>query len=445
MHWIALPLDPPPAAPSPTEAGLVHGATHGLALWALQFTPRVAWLEEALVMEVAASLRLFGGAAALQARVDAEAPPLGAGRASRAPTSLAALALARAGRPDGLGQPLPRLLDPLPLDTLSAVAAHQATLARLGCRTLGDVRRLPRGGLARRFGAALLLGLDQAYGLHPEAHDWLTVPEHFAVRLELPGRVEHTAALLGAVQHLWPLLRDWLAARQAGVVALTLHWRHDALRARAVGAAGALALRTAAPTRDTRHLDRLLAEHLARTTLQAPVGEIELVADEVQPLQPDSGDLLPDPSRSAASLREALERIAARLGPQRVSRPVRQEDHRPEWMQAWQPATEPLPRPSRRRAVTLPQPTWVLHEPVALVVRHHRPLYQGPLQLLIGPQRIEGGWWHRSAADGAAPAQMHHVQRDYWVALSEQAGALWIYQERLGRDRAAWFLHGHYA
>jgi protein ImuB len=31
---------------------------------------------------------------------------------------------------------------------------------------------LPRGGISRRFDKALLLALDQAYGLQPEAHAW---------------------------------------------------------------------------------------------------------------------------------------------------------------------------------------------------------------------------------------------------------------------------------
>ena len=51
MLWVALllPNEPPP-----------DDALRGLATWALQFTPRVATLDEAVVMEVEASTRLFG-------------------------------------------------------------------------------------------------------------------------------------------------------------------------------------------------------------------------------------------------------------------------------------------------------------------------------------------------------------------------------------------------
>ena len=41
--------------------------------------------------------------------------------------------------------------------------------------------------------------------------------------------------------------------------------------------------------------------------------------------------------------------------------------------------------------------------------------------------------------------QTRNVVRDYWVALSEHAGVLWVFQTRLANDQTAWFLHGIYA
>ena len=76
-------------------------------------------------------------------------------------------------------------------------------------------------------------------------------------------------------------------------------------------------------------------------------------------------------------------------------------------------------------------------------MRGNRPMYQGPLHLLTGPHRVEGGWWHRVTEDGAA--QTRNVVRDYWVALSEHCGVLWIYQERLANDETGWYLQGSFA
>lgn len=84
----------------------------------------------------------------------------------------------------------------------------------------------------------------------------------------------------------------------------------------------------------------------------------------------------------------------------------------------------------------------MLDEPLRLVELNNRPQYQGPLELLLGPDRVEGGWWHRSG-EGTSETT-NNVQRDYWLALSPHAGILWVFQQRLAGDATAWYLHGHY-
>lgn len=434
MFWAAL-LPDPSSTPDPSR----HDHLRGLATWALQWTPRVAVVNEAVCIEVEASLRLFGGKRALTERVCSEAAELGVAQVSWAPNSLAALALARAGVANGYARPLPEMLDKLPMDVLSAVHAHRPTLARLGCTTLADIRKLPRGGLSRRFDSQLLAALDQAYGLRPEVHEWVTLPDTFRARVELMSRVDLAPALMFAARRLLLQLCGWLAARHSGTTAFTLQWAHDSMRSRTAGPGGQLTIRTGEPTRKVEHLCRLLNEHLAKTQLLAPVGELVLLADEVVALEEHSGSLLPDTVTQGEGLREVLERIAARLGPENVLRPVVVEDHRIEWAQLWVPADQP--RPKKTTCLTMPQPTWVLPEPLRLAVRNHRPMHQGVLHLLAGPHRVEGGWWHRVDTEGGGQ-QSRHVERDYWVALSEHAGVLWIYQERQVGDDDPWFLHG---
>lgn len=437
-HWAAL-LTPSQDPSSFTDL-------QGLAVWALQFTPRVALLEESVVMELASSMRLFGGEDALHERVTDEARMLGVQAVSWAPTSLAALAFARSGLVDGFAGPLSKLLDSVQLEAVTAVAAHHPVLARLGCRTLGDVRRLPRGGMSRRFDAQILLVLDQAYGLRPKAHEWVILPESFAAKLELPGRVDTAPALMFGAHRLLLQLCGWLAARNAGTTAFAMKWFHDSMRSRAAGEGGELVVRVAEPSRDIKHLGRMLTEHLAKVELLAPVGDIEIAALEVRSLVDDSRSLIPDTIRSGEELGLVLERVAARIGPERVMRPCLKEDHRLEWMQTWRPAQGcPKIRAAQvPRMVDIPQPSWVLPQPMRLAVANDRPMYQGPLQLVVGPHRVEGGWWHRTDGPGGAQA-IQNVQRDYWVAKSQHAGILWIFQERLAHDHIHWYLHGVFA
>lgn len=440
MLWCALRLPSPASSelPEPPAAAL-----RGLALWALQFTPRVTMCDEAVLMEVAASLRLFGGAITLAARVQADAPTLGVSSLAWAPTALGALALARADIGGIDAVPLDERLDPLPVAALTAAVPHETTLAQLGCRTLGELRALPRGGITRRFGAALIDAMDRAYGLRAEQFAWVTVPETFTAKVELMARVETAMALVFAAKRLLLQLHGWLVARNAGVTTFTLSWVHDTMRPKDVGVGDALVIRTAEPMRDVDHLSHLLAEQLARVQLAAPVECLELVVDDVRDYAPPNASLLPDASADRESLTLALERIAARLGPERVLRPALVEDARPEWAQQWRPASEPV-RPKPTRPDGMPQPTFLLPEPLRLAVRSNRPLYQGELQLLLGPHRVEGGWWHRVQLAGGT-AESRQVARDYWVALSAHAGALWVFQTRVAGEDAAWFLHGMFA
>ena len=436
MLWSALKLSNTDEPLASTDAAL-----QALAVWALQFTPRVAIAEEAVLLEVAASLRLFGGPAALRERLWPGAQELGATALAWAPNALAALALARAGVENGLRGSLTALLDPLPLGVLSALRPHGKVLSHIGCRTLGDVRRLPRGGLARRFDAALLRALDQAYGHAPQTHRWVTLPERFEARLELPHRVDDATALVFGARRLLLQLAAWLAARQQGTTAFTLHWAHDAMRSRGAGEGGQLTVRTAESTRAVDHLSRLLAEHLARVTLAAPVGDLRLTADEVRSLPQLSTSWLPDTAEGHEPLAHVLERLSVRLGADRVLRPQLCADHRPEHAARWQPVGQPLPPGAHSvPPPAWPQPALLLEQPQRLPVRQHRPYYQGELQLLLGPQRVEGGWWDRDEAQGCT----RQAVRDYWVARSPSAGFVWVFQTRLAEE-PAWYLHGVFA
>lgn len=435
MRWLALCCTPDAPA----------GDIDALAWLALSFTPRVTRLEEAVVAEVSASLRLFRGARALRLRLRAQAEQAGLrlGATAWAPTALGALALARCPEAPARGR-LSERLDALPLAALTAAQAHHAMLARLGLRHLGDLRGLPRAALARRFDPTLLTALDQTYGDLPEVHAWLTLPERFDTRLELPWRVEHAPVLLHFAETLLRQLCTFLAARHAGVRTLRLAWQHDAMRARGVAGGGELTVATADTTRDLPRLTRLLSEHLARTTLAAPAGEITLSADTLLPLQDLTlGNLLPGPADGAHERLTAnalLERLSVRLGAQQVREGRLHEDHRLDRMQRWQPWPAPPPPTPATRRPPGPQPTWLVEPPQPLRCdAQEQPLYAGPLARVSGPHRVETGWW-----EGRPRLQT----RDYFVYRSATRGLLWVYHERFPDPAApasGWFLHGVFA
>jgi protein ImuB len=488
------------AEPQAAEATDLTDPLTALGWWALQFTPKVVVMSGAVLMEVSSSTRLWGGRAALLQHIYTSKKPLALLKYGQGDTSLVALARAL--------QPHKTLLlpDQLPLTSLLAAQPYLGTLARLGCTRWGQLRALPRAGVARRFGAALVDALDQAYGQRPDVYPWLTLPEVFEAALELPHQVENAAALLFGARRLLAQLQVWLQLRQQGVLAVELIWLMDARRNTATQ--GALVLRTAEASADISHLQRLLAERLGQVTLPAPVLLLRLRSLETQALQGQNASLLLNEQVQGDSLAHLLERLSARLGAHNVLCLQPQADHRPEQMQTWHPAvgdgrapaaaagrrlvgenahksiaSSPFDKratgqngfkpPSQMASVPVGwgralYPTWLLAEPLPLAVVRQQPHYQGPLTLLAGPQRLEAGWWaalpgngqparHTSAVPSeasvaatvaaGAPCAGPAVLRDYFVARSSNSPLLWIYRERLASAAPAqpapvWFLHG---
>ncbi|MBJ2154987.1 Y-family DNA polymerase [Variovorax sp. IB41] len=452
MHWIALrwslETDAPDAPQLPTP--------EALGWWALEYTPHVAWQDEALMLEVSACERLWGGRLQLMRQLVAVNPApdvrmLGAQGA----TSLIALARLRLFEDN---EPRPKDIPAgLPLDTLTAARPHLDLLARLGCRTWGEVAALPRGGLTRRFGTELRTALDTAWGLRPESHDWLTLPDVFEQKLELPALAETAPELMWSANRLLSALQIWLRARQRGARALELQWTLDLKRFNGVNLPPhqQVTVRTAEPTQDLAHLRRLLSEKLALTTLAAPASWLRLRTLETDPWAGASTSFLPEDNRKGDKLHEMVERLSVRLGAHQVVVPCAEADHRPERKQAWRPALQKdkaLDK-SRKEAKAAAQsqsqqpdaiyPPWLLPEPLLLEMDGERPCYRGPLSKLVGPQRVEAGWWG-GKEDGGQPAI-----RDYYVAESPEAGLVWIFRERpsarFSSGEVRWYLQGLYA
>jgi len=452
MHWIALRWLPEAITTSSPEAQALP-TPEALGWWALQYTPHVAWQDEALMLEVSACERLWGGRLQLMRQLVAANPaPDVRMLGTQGATSLIALARLRlfvreekrpADMPAGL-----------PLDTLSAAREHLDLLARLGCRTWGDVAALPRGGLTRRFGAELRAALDTAWGLRPESHAWLTLPDVFEQKLELPALAETGPELMWSANRLLSALQIWLRARQRGARSLELQWTLDLKRFNGVNLPPhqQLTVRTAEPTQDMAHLRRLLSEKLALATLAAPASWLRLRTLETDPWAGASTSFLPEDNRKGDRLHEMVERLSVRLGAQQVVVPSAQADHRPERKQAWRPAlhmNSSQPAKSARNdraAASQPDaiyPPWLLPEPLLLEMDGERPCYRGPLSKLVGPQRVEAGWWG-DKEEGGQPAM-----RDYYVAESPEAGLVWIFRERpsarFSSGEVRWYLQGFYA
>ncbi|HVO87710.1 MAG TPA: DNA polymerase Y family protein [Casimicrobiaceae bacterium] len=420
-----------------------------IATCALAFTPNASIAAPcAVIAEIGASIKLFGGLARLTAALRARIATQGyAVRCAVAPTPLGAQLLARAN----LGTPIERLrdlratLEPLPLKLLDWDAGMLETLHSAGIETLGQVVRLPREGMARRFGTGIVDTLDRALGRIPDPRPAYLPPPRFERNLTLPAPVEDTQALGFAANRLVHDLCAWLHARGLGTTRLSLSLIHERYVRERGTSATEVPFALAGASRTPAHLNGVLRERLERVALPAPVESIALRTEATAPLAGRNLGLLPEDEASRSDV-PLIDRLRARLGDAAVALLASVAEHRPELAgvvkderptgaDAHVDTTQRARAASRRKSPpapaplpVAPRPVWMLSEPQPLA----QWLQARPWILRDGPERIESGWW-----DG------RDYKRDYFVAETPEGEVMWIYRDhRYGTDDGEWFLHG---
>ena len=415
----ALALDPEIAIHLRDERAESH-ALKGIALWAGQWSSTISVEPPACVLlEISGGLTYFGGLTKLLGRIDAGLATLGfTGVIATAPTAGAASLFARAGQPIVIEEDSAwaHKLAVLPVTLLGNAQAALDTLSGIGMRTIGEFIALPRDGLARRFGQALLDEVDRARGMLPDPRPPFMPPERYHGQLELPAPVAEAEALLFGIKRLVVELAGFLQGRGAGVTRLRCDLVHEDSAPTSI----VLGLTS---TRQIEHIMNVLRERLAREELPDRVEAIRIVSEETAPLSAKEGDFFPVAVRDGEAGAQLFERLRARLGEDAVRTLELRADHRPE--RAWgQTATIGRAGPAlNHRELSSIRPLWLFSSP--------RPLGADPaaaeVKLVSGPERIETGWWDSG-----------DVGRDYFVGRNARGEELWLYRDRGGE----WFAHG---
>jgi len=410
----------------PRKPDAERSALERLAAWCARFSSQVS-LEppQALVLEAARSLQLFGGAKSLLGQAAGGVTGLGyAARCCLAPTPGGALVLAAWGG-EGLipdGDSLRAALSRLPLAALDLRERSLADLGHMGLLQVGDLLRLPRSGLAERLGQGPIRHLERLLGEAPDPRRYFEPPARYRGRIELPAELERVDALVFPCRHLLGELAGFLRGRQAGVQRLRWCLYHgDGIEDTG------FTLGTARPEGNPARWLDLLRERLERLQLPAPVRAVALDVADIRPLAPGSWELFPGLDCPQAPAPDLLDHLRARLGAESVRGLALAADHRPERAWRWCPPGEAASGGGRGD-----RPLWLLLEPLPLETRDRRPWWDGELDLGRERERIETGWW-----DG------FDVARDYFVATTGRGERLWIYRELKGPR--GWFLHGLFA
>jgi protein ImuB len=453
----------PQLAVAPSDPAGDLAALEKLALWAQRWGPWSALDPPGgLLVDTTGVAHLFGGEARLLADLERAFGQRGyAARAALAPTAGAAWALVRFGPARALlgpqDDPL-RLLGPLPVAALRLDGDVITVLRRLGLKRIGDLAGLgaeasdpaaARDALARRFrnrkspAANPLIRLDQLLGRVPEPLLPVTAQPMPLVQRQVTEPIRHRALLDRVLGDLVADMERELEARGAGARRIELGlWRVD-------GEVITRRLELAAATRDPAHLIRLFASRLEGVDAGFGIETLRLYASWCEPLKASQADIEAAAEAHGTTLAACLDRLAIRLGPEAVTRPVPHASHWPERAQRWQAPLAPEPT-SQGMLGFHQRPLKLLDKPEPIAVLYAAPdgspqrfSWRGEVRDVAraeGPERIAPEWWRERSA-----ARL----RDYYRIEDARGQRYWIYRRGLAGDGRGgapdWFLHGLYA
>ena len=404
-----------------------------------KYTPKISISgPHGLLLELSGSVKLFSGIKPLCQTIAHEFDHQTTLCLTRFPA--AAALLARIGHHSIVinDDQLYRVLSAVDVQHLELGEKRRRQMQTCGIHNLGDLRRLPRQDLGRRFGQDVLTLMDQLTGAAPLAQSRLMSAVTFNKTITFPDEHNDRPTLELAAQSLLNEAQTFLRQHASMTQAIRFTLHHGAHYGEATPNPSVLIIRTQSPSHQSKHflpqfITRLEQTELARQVIALQIEINHLIANTQAPR-----DLF-DHKKDLHDWPHLLDTIRARLGESSVYGLAIYPDHRPE--RAWRKTSigqkahrfdksKSSPALSRKN----PQrPLWLVKRPEPL------PLSNAIATTLTGQhtvERIEFGWW-----DG------FDIRRDYQVLTLNSGIRVWIYQELTPRTQPArannqWYLHG---
>jgi protein ImuB len=434
-----------------------------IADWCDRFTPLVALdPPDGLFLDITGCAHLFGGERALLRIMCGALTRRGfAVSAAIAGTSVCARTMTRhvSGNIIGEGEEADAV-SPLPVFALGAEEAITRGLRRAGLKTIGDVAARARHEITARFGAAFTNLLEQALGQGDAPISPRKPPPDYIVEKRFPEPVTTENVIAANLSALANMLVAAMDRQGKGARRL------EASFFRTDGAVRAISVDTGRPVTRGEVIDRLFRERLEALSDPLDPGFgfdlIRLSASRTEIVVPQQRDLdahVHDNDGVAA----LIDRIAARIGGQRVVVHLPQDTHIPERaamaapaqhhlaaaaQAAWPARAEGEPPLRPLRLFEKPEPIAVPFATVPDGPPHHFTWRRATHAVVRveGPERIAMEWWKHN---GAA------LTRDYFRIEDESGLRFWIYRDGLYERElsdeegkpvpARWFVHGLFA
>ncbi|MFT5543297.1 MAG: protein ImuB [Glaciecola sp.] len=308
-------------------------------------------------------------------------------------------------------------------------------LHRIGIKCIADLFEQPLSALASRVSKFSLQIMSELRGESAAKLRFYQPPKRYEHYLEVLYDIQLTARLLPVIRKCLDALEAYLLVRNGLALSLqiTLYQReHEPI---------IQVINSALPIyKSVLWLDiiALRFEHLA---LSSGVYGINLKCERIEQAGVSESDFFNEKSTQIAAM-TLISRLKAKLGEPQVQLMQYCDDHRPE--RCTQLSAQAVNQSSNKGANEgfnkslnkasnnslqnkpsipahfLDRPGFLLKKPIQL---------NSKVSIIDGPERVVSGWWDN-----------HMIQRDYFLAQSDQGQQMWIFRTRDDQ----WFIHGYF-
>ncbi len=409
-----------------------------LAEWCLRYTPVAATdPPDGLILDISGCPHLWGGQLPYLESITNRLRKGGYDVcAAIADTIATAWAMARYGKNRTVvesGGQAEALLS-LPPAALRLEPLMVQRMEKLGFRQIGQLLRIPRSSLRRRFGDALLIRLGQALGAEPEVLQPVQPVPIYQERLPCLEPICTAAGIEIALKRLLESLCKRFSREGKGMRTGTFKgYRID-------GETVQISIGTGRASRNAMHLFKLFELKIPDIEPALGIEQFVLEATLVEEVNETQEALWGMGGSDQTAITELLDNIAGKVGMKAIHRYLPEEHHWPEMSVREAASLEEQPetqwRTDRLRPLhLLPKP-----EPVDVMVMlpDYPPLhflYKGKIIKVAkadGIERIEQEWWLQTG-----------TARDYYRVEDEHGSRYWLFRCGL-YGKQQWFLHGFF-
>ena len=300
------------------------------------------------------------------------------------------------------------------------------SLEGLGIKTIGQILKIPKKKIRRRFNNRLLDDLDLIFSKNVVSR-LNTVKKSVPVeeKKDFINPVTEKEYLLHELKKILKSLCKNINEQHLGTRRVNLFITTENKKKLSYE----ISVDLSQGTSSFLNIFFLIKEKFNYIKIEEPVTSIKVIFQDIQYIEEKTDDLIIEKKKYSLSIIELIAVLSSKLKQSSIISFNNQINYAPE-LKFKKSFFSGKTYPNNTITTTDPDTQdviWIYDSPLLLKKKHEMPLYKGELKICLGPERIETNWWTK-----------YPLRRDYYIAETKNNEKLWVYRT----PEKKWYLHG---